>query len=85
MHFIHKNISSPLPKSDKMRYIVNIINAFLIGISETKLDENILSSELEVNSYDLVRHDRSRRVGDITCYITDLQQHRKYFCYHVFA
>ena len=85
MHFIHKNISSLLPKIDKVRYIANIINAFIIGISETKLDETILSSELEINSYDLAKHDRSRRGGDIICYITDLQQHRKYFCCHLFA
>ena len=54
MHFIHININSLLPKIDEVRYIANITNASIIGISETKLDETILSSELEVDGYDLV-------------------------------
>ena len=69
MHFIHININSLLPKTDEVRYIANITNASVIGISEAKLDETILSSELEVDSYDLVRLDRSRRGGGVACYI----------------
>ena len=57
MHFIHININSLLPKIDEVRYIVNITNASIIGISETKLDKSILSSELEIGGYDLVRPD----------------------------
>ena len=57
MYFIHININSILLKTDEVRYIANITNAFIIGISETNLDETILSSELEVNGYDLVRLD----------------------------
>ena len=56
MHCIHINLNSVLPKIDEVRYIANITNASIIGISETKLDETILSSELEVDGgYDLVR------------------------------
>ena len=69
MHFIHININSLLPKIDEVRYIVNITNASIIGISETKLDKSILSSELEIGGYDLVRPDRSRRGGYVACYI----------------
>ena len=47
MHFIHINTNSLLPKIDEVRYISNITNAPVIGISETKLYETILSSELE--------------------------------------
>ena len=57
MRFIHININTLLPKTDEVRYIANITNASVIGTSETKLDETILSSELEVNGYDLVRLD----------------------------
>ena len=39
----------------------NITNTLIIGISEAKLNETILSSELGVDGYDLVRLDRSRR------------------------
>ena len=49
MHFIHININSLLPKIDEMRYITNITNASIIGISETKLDETILSRELKAD------------------------------------
>ena len=57
MRFIHININTLLPKTDAVRYIANITNASVIGTSETKLDETILSSELEVDGYDLVRLD----------------------------
>ena len=58
MHFIHININSLLPKIDEVCcYIANITNASIIGISETKLDKTIWSSELEVDGYDLVRLD----------------------------
>ena len=53
MNFIHINVNSLLPKIGEVRYIANITNASIIGISETKLDETILSSELEVDGYDL--------------------------------
>ena len=57
MRFIYININTLLPKTDEVRYIANITNASVIGTSETKLDETILSSELEVDGYDLVRLD----------------------------
>ena len=69
MHFIHININSLLPKIDEGRYIANIKNASIIGISETKLDETIWSNELEVDGYDLVRFDRSRRGRGVACCI----------------
>ena len=39
------NISSLLPKIDKVHHTANATNVPIIGISETKLDEIILSSE----------------------------------------
>ena len=57
MHFIHININNLLPKIDEIRDISNITNASIIGISETKIDETIWSSESEVDGYDLVRLD----------------------------
>ena len=69
IHFIHININSLLPKIDEVHYIAIITNASVIGISETELDETILSSELEVNGYELVRLNRSRRGGGVASYI----------------
>ena len=47
MHFIHININSLVLKIDELRYIANITNSSIFGISETKLLETILPSELE--------------------------------------
>ena len=69
MHFIHININSLLPKIYGVRYIASITNASIMGISETKLNEIIWSSELEVDSYDLERLDQSRRGSGVACYI----------------
>ena len=55
-NFIHINVNSLLPKID----------------SETKLDETILPSELEVGGYDLVTLDQSIRGGGVACYIESL-------------
>ena len=54
-------------KIDEVRYIGNITSASIIGISDTKLNETILSSKLE--GYDLVRLKQSRRGGCVACYI----------------
>ena len=69
MHFVHKNLSCILPKIDEVRYVAKITNVFIIEISETKLDETILSSEVEVDRYDLIRLDRSRRGCGVAYYI----------------
>ena len=62
MHFIHLNINSFLFKTDEMYYIAKQTNATVIGLSETKLGNTVLSSELEIDGYDLVRSDRSGEV-----------------------
>ena len=69
MHFIHLNINSLLPKIDEIRYVAKLTNATVIGLSETKLDNTVLSSELEIEGYDLVRSDRSRRGGGVACFV----------------
>ena len=57
MHFIHLNINSILPKTDEICYIAKLTNATVIGLRETKLDNAVLSSELEIEGYDLIRSD----------------------------
>ena len=69
MHFIHLNINSILPKIDEICYIAKLTNATVIGLSETKLYNTCLSSELEIEGYDLVRSDRSRRGGGVACFV----------------
>ena len=71
-----------MPKIDEVCYIANITNASIIGISETKLDKTIWSSELEVDGYDLVRLNRSRGGGGVACYIKSsiAYSHKESFC-----
>ena len=69
IHFIHLNINSLLSKIDEIRYIAEVTNATVIGLSEIKLDITVLSSELEIEGYDLIRSDRSRRGGGVACFV----------------
>ena len=48
MYFIHLNINIILPKIDERRHIAKLTNATAIGLSGTKLDNAVLSSELEI-------------------------------------
>ena len=63
LHFVHININSLPPKIDELRYLTKLPNASIVGIGETKLDDSISSSEIEIEGYDLLRLDRSCRGG----------------------
>ena len=52
-----------------MPYIAKLTNAAVIELSETKLDNAVLSRKLEIEEYDLVRSDRSRRGGGLACFV----------------
>ena len=59
-HALHSiEYNSLLPKIDEIRYVAKLTNATVIGLSETKLDNTVLCSELEIEGYDLVRFDQS--------------------------
>ena len=58
-----------MSKIDEIRYIDKLTNAIIIGLSETKLDNTVLSSELETEGYDLVRSDRSRKGEGVACFV----------------
>ena len=42
---------------DEICHIDNLTNATVIGWSESKLDNTVLSSEYKIEGYDLVRFD----------------------------
>ena len=70
IHFlIHLNIKSLQFKIDEICHIVKLTNNIIIGLSETKLDNTVLSSELKIESYDLVRFDLSQREGGVVCFL----------------
>ena len=60
LDFVHININSLLPKIYELRYIAKLSEAAVIGILESKLDDSVLSSEIQIGNYDLIRSDRNR-------------------------
>ena len=69
LHFLHLNINSLLPKIDELRHIARLTNAAVIGFSESKLDDSVLTSEIQMDEYDLLRCDRNKHGGGVACYI----------------
>ena len=69
LHFLHLNINSLLPKIDELRHIARLINAAVIGISESKLDYFMPTSEIQIDQYDLLCCERNRHERGIACYI----------------
>ena len=60
-----------MPKFDELREIVKISDPRVIGITETKLDNLIGDSEIYIDRYFVIRHDRNRKGGGAICYITN--------------
>ena len=54
MHFIYLNVKSFLFVIDEIRYIEKLTNATVIGLSEAKLGDTVLNSEIKIEGYDLV-------------------------------
>ena len=69
LHFLHLNINSLLPKIDELRHIARLTNAAVIGIFESKLDDSVLTSEIQMDECDLLCCDRNRHGGGVACYI----------------
>ena len=86
IHLIHLNVNSLLPKIDEICYIAERTKAAVIGITESKLDESIFQSEIQIDNYDLLRCDRNRNGGGaiqevmlVTCRKTFFQMLSKTF------
>ena len=58
-----------MPKIDELRHIARLTNAAVMGISESKLDDSVSASEIQIDEYDLLRCDRNRHGGGVACYI----------------
>ena len=66
LHFIHININSLLPKIEEL---LCLSNAAVIGISESKLDNFIFDSKIEIDGYNILRFDRKRHGGGVASYV----------------
>ena len=49
LRLICLHVNSLLPTIDELRYIANSNNAAVTGIFESKLDESVLQSEIQIN------------------------------------
>ena len=80
LHLLHLNVSSLLPKIDELRYIAKLSNAAVIGITESKLDDCILDSEIQIDNYQILRCNRNRKGRGVACYVrNDLSYIEKNF------
>ena len=61
IHRIHLNIKSLLPKIDEIRQIAERTKAAVTGMTESKLDQSIFQSEIEIDNYDLLQCDGKKR------------------------
>ena len=50
LHLHHLNVNSLLPKIDELRYIAKLSNSAVIGITESKLDNCILDSDIQIDN-----------------------------------
>ena len=57
------------PKFDELRNIPKLSNAAVIGISKSKLDDSVLSSEMQTGNDKTLCCDRNRHGGGVVCYI----------------
>ena len=63
LYFVHINIDSLLLKIDGLRCLATLSEAAVIDISESKLDDSVLSSEIQFENYDLIRFGGNRHGG----------------------
>ena len=69
LHFCHLNVNSLLSKIDKIRDISNRIKPAVLGITESKLDSSVTNSEVNINGYSIIRHDRNRNGRGVACFL----------------
>ena len=69
LHFIHLNARSLLPKLDELNVLASKTKAAVIDVSETRLDDSVEDSEVELPGYSILRHDRNRNGGGVCIYL----------------
>ena len=61
LHLLHLDINSLLPKVDELRNIAQLSNAGVMEITESKLDNCILDSEIQIDNYQILVSVRNRK------------------------
>ena len=67
LHLLHLKVISLLPKIDELRYIAQLSNATVTRITEPKLGNYTLDSEIQIDDYQILRCDRNRKGGGVDC------------------
>ena len=67
IHITHLNVNSLLPKLDEIKDFILHTKPTVFGISESKLDNSISNSEIDINEYIIIRSDRNRHGGGKSC------------------
>ena len=67
LHLLHLNTNSIIPKLHELKTIVG--NTAIIDITESKVDNSISDSKVEIPGYSILRCDRSRNGGGVACYV----------------
>ena len=80
LRILHLNINSLLPKIDEICFIAKQSNNDLIY-----LDLSTLHNELDIDEYDLIRLDHSRKRSEVACYIRKSlsYNHQTSFCHNI--
>ena len=71
LHIMHLNINSLLNKIHELRSIAQKSNPTVIGITESKIDNTVLDSEVDIDGYSIIRCDRTRNGGGVLMYINN--------------
>ena len=69
-HALHSFKYKKPSKIDKICYFAKLTNATVIGLSKTKLDNAVLSNELEIEGDDLIKTDKFQR--GVVCFVNTL-------------
>ena len=65
------NIVSLRKYKDELGVILHDNDIDVIGLSETRLDENVQDCELAIDGYKIVRNDRNANGGGVAIYVKD--------------
>ena len=63
------NIDSLLKHIDEFRVFIDQEKPHIVSLNETKLDQSICDSSLEIANYDIIRNDRNRFGGGVALYV----------------
>lgn len=73
IHMIHLNVNSLIghsgAKLEQIREMFRDCKAHFLTFSETKLDDSITDSQIEIENYSVIRNDRNRNGGGVCMYV----------------